>query len=155
MTRRDVGKPAFSLRKKTLRENTCTIASGDYSTPVSQRKKRKNAPNSAAKHEKPLLPGVRHEKSSSTLCSGLNNGLDFLISTDWTPEQAWAVVELLDDLQDRILSHYLVPIQDLLREEPGMTGDLQEALRTGMTWTFKERLFWTKQRTVTDPFFVE
>ncbi|MFI3158564.1 MAG: hypothetical protein QX199_20660, partial [Methylococcaceae bacterium] len=35
MTRRDVGKPAFSLRK--LRENTCTIASGDYSTPVSQR----------------------------------------------------------------------------------------------------------------------
>jgi diguanylate cyclase (GGDEF)-like protein len=35
MTRRDVGKPAFSLRK--LRENTCTIASGDYSTPISQR----------------------------------------------------------------------------------------------------------------------
>jgi hypothetical protein len=33
MTRRDFGKPAFSLRKKTLRENTCTIASGDYSTP--------------------------------------------------------------------------------------------------------------------------
>jgi hypothetical protein len=28
MTRRDFGKPAFSLRKKTLRENTCTIASG-------------------------------------------------------------------------------------------------------------------------------
>jgi hypothetical protein len=37
MTRCDVGKPAFSLRKKTLRENTCAIASGDYSTPVSQR----------------------------------------------------------------------------------------------------------------------
>jgi len=37
MTRRDFGKPAFSLRKNTLRENTCTIASGDYSTPVSQR----------------------------------------------------------------------------------------------------------------------
>jgi len=37
MTRRDFGKPAFSLRKKTLRENTCPIASGDYSTPVSQR----------------------------------------------------------------------------------------------------------------------
>src|ERR1035437_603304 len=35
MTRRDFVKPAFSLRK--LRENTCTIASGDYSTPVSQR----------------------------------------------------------------------------------------------------------------------
>lgn len=60
--------------------------------------------------------------------SGLNSGLDFLISTDWTPEQAWAVVELLDDLRDKILRHYLVPIQELLREERGMTGDLQEAL---------------------------
>ncbi len=60
--------------------------------------------------------------------SGLDSGLDFLISTDWTPEQAWAVVELLDDLRDKILRHYLVPIQELLREERGMTGDLQEAL---------------------------
>ena len=60
--------------------------------------------------------------------SGLNIGLDFLISTDWTPEQAWAVVELLDDLRDRIFNHYLVSIQELLREELGITGDLQEAL---------------------------
>jgi hypothetical protein len=60
--------------------------------------------------------------------SGLDSGLDFLISTDWTPEQAWAVVELLDDLRDKILRHYLVPIQELLRGERGMTGDLQEAL---------------------------
>jgi hypothetical protein len=60
--------------------------------------------------------------------SGLNIGLDFLISADWTPEQAWAVVELLDDLRDRILNHYLVPIQEIMREEHGMTGDLQEAL---------------------------
>ena len=60
--------------------------------------------------------------------SGLNVGLDFLISTNWTPEQAWAVVELLDDLRERIWNHYLIPIQDLLREERGMTGDLQEKL---------------------------
>ena len=60
--------------------------------------------------------------------SGLNIGLDFLISANWTPEQAWAVVELLDDLRDRILNHYLVPIQEIMREEHGMTGDLQEAL---------------------------
>jgi len=60
--------------------------------------------------------------------SGLNIGLDFLISTDWTPEQAWAVVELLDDLRERIWNHYLIPIQDLLREERVMTGDLQEKL---------------------------
>jgi hypothetical protein len=60
--------------------------------------------------------------------SGLNIGLDFLISTDWTPEQAWAVVELLDDLRDRIFNHYLVSIQELLREERGITGELQEEL---------------------------
>ncbi len=60
--------------------------------------------------------------------SGLNIGLDFLISTNWTPEQAWAVVELLDDLRERIWNHYLIPIQDLLREKRGMTGDLQEKL---------------------------
>ena len=60
--------------------------------------------------------------------SGLNIGLDFLISTNWTPEQAWAVVELLDDLRERIWNHYLIPIQDLLLEERGMTGVLQEKL---------------------------
>jgi hypothetical protein len=60
--------------------------------------------------------------------SGLNNGLDFLISTDRTPEQAWAVVELLDDLRDRIFNHYLVSVQELLREERGITGDLQQEL---------------------------
>jgi len=60
--------------------------------------------------------------------SGLNSGLDFLISTNWTPEQAWAVVELLDDLRDRIFNHYLVSIQELLREERGISGDLQEEL---------------------------
>jgi len=38
MTRRDVGKACIFTTQKTLRENTCTIASGDYSTPVSQRK---------------------------------------------------------------------------------------------------------------------
>ena len=60
--------------------------------------------------------------------SGLTIGLEFLISTDWTPEQTWAVVELLEDLRDRIFNHYLVSIQELLREERGMTGELQEGL---------------------------
>ena len=42
--------------------------------------------------------------------SGLTKGLDFLIDSDWTPEQALAVVELLQDLQDRIFEHYQLPI---------------------------------------------
>jgi len=49
--------------------------------------------------------------------SGLSKGLDFLIACDWTPEQALAVVELLDDLRDRILRHYQLPIMELMREE--------------------------------------
>ena len=52
--------------------------------------------------------------------SGLTKGLDFLIACDWTPEQALAVVELLDDLKDRILLHYQLPIMALMREERGI-----------------------------------
>ena len=40
------------------------------------------------------------------LPSGLHHGLDFLICPDWTPEQAMAVIELLEDLRDRIWAHY-------------------------------------------------
>lgn len=52
--------------------------------------------------------------------SGLTKGLDFLIACDWTPEQALAVVELLDDLKYRILLHYQLPIMELMREERGV-----------------------------------
>ena len=52
--------------------------------------------------------------------SSLTKGLDFLIACDWTPEQALAVVELLDDLRDRILRHYQLPIMELMREERGI-----------------------------------
>jgi hypothetical protein len=52
--------------------------------------------------------------------SGLTKGLEFLIACDWTPEQALAVVELLDDLKDRILLHYQLPIMELMREERGV-----------------------------------
>ena len=52
--------------------------------------------------------------------SGLTKGLDFLIGSEWTPEQALAVVELLDDLRDRIFAHYQLPIMELMREEQGI-----------------------------------
>ena len=38
--------------------------------------------------------------------SGLRRGLEFLIDPDWSPDQAVAVVELLDDLHNRIWAHY-------------------------------------------------
>ena len=49
--------------------------------------------------------------------SGLHNGLDFLIDSEWTPEQAYAVFQLLDDLRDRILAKYELSIVELMQEE--------------------------------------
>ena len=61
--------------------------------------------------------------------SGLNIGLDFLIDKNWTPEQALAVFELLDDLRERIFNHYPIPIQELLKEERETTGELEEVIQ--------------------------
>jgi hypothetical protein len=49
--------------------------------------------------------------------SGLNRGLPFAVDDTWTPEQAWAVLELLDDLRDRVWTHYGLAVQELLREQ--------------------------------------
>ena len=49
--------------------------------------------------------------------SGLTRGLDFLIDAEWTPAQALAVVELLDDLRDRIWAHYEVQLYKHPRED--------------------------------------
>jgi hypothetical protein len=40
----------------------------------------------------------------------------------WTPEQALAVFELLDDLRERIWELYNVQLQDLLREQQQSPG---------------------------------
>jgi hypothetical protein len=49
--------------------------------------------------------------------SGLRRGLPFAVDDTWTPEQALAVMELLNDLRDRVWTHYGLAIQDLLREQ--------------------------------------
>ncbi len=51
------------------------------------------------------------------LPSGLQRGLPFLIQDDWTPAQACAVVELLDDLREVIYSRYLLQIQQYLQDD--------------------------------------
>lgn len=51
------------------------------------------------------------------LPSGLTQGLDFLIDADWTPEQALAVFELLDDLRERISDRYGLFIQECLHHD--------------------------------------
>ena len=57
--------------------------------------------------------------------SGLLRGLDLLIDSDWSPDQALAVIELLDDLRDRIWAHYELAVLTKLREERLTHLDLQ------------------------------
>lgn len=49
--------------------------------------------------------------------SGLLHGLDLLIDADWTPEQARAVIELLDDLRERIWVHYQLVLLEHYRQD--------------------------------------
>lgn len=49
--------------------------------------------------------------------SGLSSGLPFTVDATWTPEQAMAVWDLLDDLRDRVWTHYGLVIQNLMREQ--------------------------------------
>jgi hypothetical protein len=49
--------------------------------------------------------------------SGIRRGLPFLIQDNWTPEQAQAVLEVLDDLRERIWEHYALPLQELYRQQ--------------------------------------
>ena len=51
------------------------------------------------------------------LPSGLQRGLAFLIQDDWTPAQACAVVEQLDDLREVVCSHYQLQIQQYLQDD--------------------------------------
>jgi hypothetical protein len=49
--------------------------------------------------------------------SGLRHGIDVLIDLAWSPDQAMAVVELLDDLRDRIWAHYEPVLQRKFSDE--------------------------------------
>jgi len=49
--------------------------------------------------------------------SGRQRGIPFILPDDWSPEQALAVVELLDDLRDRIWQHYQIPLHSLLEAQ--------------------------------------
>ena len=49
--------------------------------------------------------------------SGITHGLELLIDPNWSPDQAMAVIELIDDLRDRIWSHYEIVLQQKLRDE--------------------------------------
>ena len=49
--------------------------------------------------------------------SGLKRGLALFIDPHWSPEQAMAVIEVLDDLRDRIWTHYETALLNKYRDE--------------------------------------
>ena len=57
--------------------------------------------------------------------SGLNHGLNLLIDPHWSTDQAMAVIELLDDLRDRIWTHYESALLTAFREERIIYYDVQ------------------------------
>lgn len=54
---------------------------------------------------------------------GLPLTIPFAIPAYWTPEQAQAVIELLDDLRERIAAHYQMQLIELYREQQGPGDD--------------------------------
>ncbi len=55
--------------------------------------------------------------------SGITHGLEFLIAENWSADQALAVVELIDDLRERIVGHYQIALNELLREQRSPPGN--------------------------------
>jgi hypothetical protein len=51
------------------------------------------------------------------LPSGLQRGIPFIIPDDWSPEQALAVIELLDDLRHIIWERYQLQLQELMQQQ--------------------------------------
>lgn len=49
--------------------------------------------------------------------SGLRHGLPLLIDPNWSPDQVMAVIELLDDLRERIWSHYETVLLDKFQSD--------------------------------------
>jgi hypothetical protein len=61
--------------------------------------------------------------TQATSKPGLHLTIPFAIPAYWTPEQAQAVLELLDDLRERIAAHYQMKLIELYREQQAPSGD--------------------------------
>ena len=62
------------------------------------------------------------------LPSGLSRGLELLIDADWSPQQAFAVFELLSDLRARIWMRYGAELHELIRVQrsPPTDADIDD-----------------------------
>ena len=59
--------------------------------------------------------------------SGITEGIPLLVDAHWTPEQAVAVIELLDDLREQILRHYAPQVQTYYRDNLIQDGTPQDS----------------------------
>lgn len=62
------------------------------------------------------------------LPSGITEGIPLLIDAHWTSAQALAVVELLDDLREQIVRHYMLQIHVHYSELDGGPQDAAPAI---------------------------
>lgn len=49
--------------------------------------------------------------------SGIRQGLALIVDAHWSPQQAMAVMEMLDDLRELIAAHYQPALQELMQQE--------------------------------------
>jgi hypothetical protein len=66
---------------------------------------------------KPKKPRRRRGACIPAHVAGLQYAIPLAIPTYWTPEQALAVFELVDDLRDHIWSIYQADLQRLIRQQ--------------------------------------
>jgi hypothetical protein len=65
----------------------------------------------------PRIPDQTPDHATAPHAVGFQHAIPLAIPTYWTPEQAIAVFELVDDLRERIWSFYQTDLQDMTRQE--------------------------------------
>ena len=75
----------------------------------------------------PRRRGAHISGQAPTHVAGLQYAVPLAIPTYWTPEQAIAVFEIIDDLRDQIWSIYHTDLQQMIRlqRQPAPTDPLE------------------------------
>jgi hypothetical protein len=74
---------------------------------ATKRRKRRNA----------RIPDRAFDHARIPHAAGLRHAIPLQIPTYWTPEQAIAVFELVDDLREQIWSFYQTDVQEMTRQQ--------------------------------------
>jgi hypothetical protein len=68
-------------------------------------------------HRGARISGPAPDHATVPHAVGLKHAIPLQIPTYWTPEQAIAVFELLDDLREQIWSSYQTDLQEMTRQQ--------------------------------------